>query len=82
MLTKFGMVWNKYKNVGNIFMFIRLILPVNEIGCVDHFSKVTLVHSKRVAKLSLKRSEILSYNYTQVCEIMSSHLKKISIKRE
>lgn len=44
--------------MGDTFIFIILILPVNERGSVDHLSGAILVRCKRVAKLSLERSEI------------------------
>ena len=58
LVIKIGIVWNRYKNLGDTLIFIRIILPANEIGSVDHLSRVILVRSQKIAKLSLKRSEI------------------------
>jgi hypothetical protein len=40
-----------------MFILIRLILPANEGGSMDHLLKAILELSRRGTKLSLKRSE-------------------------
>jgi len=49
---------NRYTNLGSIFILITLILPIKEVGSLDHFSRDVLVCSKRGVKLSLNNSEI------------------------